>query len=393
MRISYSALETFKRCPLKFKFQYVDKIRTPKSKDALFGTLLHSALKILHEPGLIIPAEEDILKFISDKWDPSIYSSEQESTLNFAQAIKIMKDYYAKNYPSQFTVLALETMFEVPLQVAGQQHLLTGKIDRVDKTQDGLLEVIDYKTTKKMPSQEAVDKDLQLAVYHLGVANRWPTLVKEERPLKTSLYFLKHGEKLSSTRTAANLAETKESITRDFEVIDKAFKESKFPATPNVLCDWCEFQRHCPFFKHKFKEEKIFFNDQDVKALIGEFTKLKNEVDERDERLSEIKTDLSKFMDQEGLERLFGDDGYITRQAIQRFKYDSETLRAILEPLGRWQEVLKVDDVKLKKVAKELPADKRSKIEDARKLDKEYKTLALKKSGKKKSHISRTPTA
>jgi hypothetical protein len=54
-----------------------------------------------------------------------------------------------------------------------------------------------------------------------------------------------------------------------------------------------------------------------------------------------------------------------------------------LEPLGRWQEVLKVDDVKLKKVAKELPADKRSKIEEARKLDKEYKTISLKKDSKK----------
>ncbi len=382
MRISYSALETFKRCPLKFKFQYVDKIKTPKSKDALFGTLLHSALKILHEPGFIIPTEEDILKFISDKWDASIYSSEQESTLNFAQAIKIMKDYYAKNYPSQFTVLALETMFEVPLQIGIEKHLITGKIDRVDKNEDGLLEVIDYKTSKKMPSQEAVDKDLQLAVYHLGVANRWPTLVKEDRPLKTSLYFLKHGEKLSSTRTSDNLTATRESITKDLEIIDKAFKENKFNATPNALCDWCEFQRNCPFFKHKFKEEKIFFNDQDIKALIGEYTKLNDEVDERDKRLKEIKTEISKFMDQEGLERLFGENGYITRQAIQRFKYDSETLRMILEPLGRWQDVLKVDDVKLKKVAKELPLEKQQKIEETRKIDKEYKTLTLKKDKK-----------
>jgi RecB family exonuclease len=382
MRISYSALETFKRCPLKFKFQYIDKIRTPKSKDALFGTLLHSALKILHEPGLIVPTEEDILKFISDKWDASIYSSEQESTLNFAQAIKIMKDYYAKNYPSQFTVLALETMFEVPLQIGAEKHLLTGKIDRVDKNENGLLEVIDYKTSKKMPSQEAVDKDLQLAVYHLGVANRWPTLTGEDRPLKTSLYFLKHGEKLSSTRTSENLAATRESITKDFELIDKAFKGSKFSPTPNALCDWCEFQRNCPFFKHKFKEEKIFFNDQDIKALIGEYTKLNDEVDERDKRLKEIKTEMSKFMDQEGLERLFGEDGYITRQAIQRFKYDSETLRAILEPLGRWQDVLKVDDTRLKKVAKELPPEKQQKIEESRKLDKEYKTLSLKKDKK-----------
>jgi len=382
MRISYSALETFKRCPLKFKFQYIDKIKTPKSKEALFGTLLHSALKILHEPGLIIPTEEDILKFISDNWNSSIYSSEQESTLNFAQAVKIMKDYYAKNYPSQFTVLALETMFEVPLQVGAEKHLLTGKIDRVDKTQDGLLEVIDYKTSKKMPSQEAINQDLQLAVYHLGVANRWPSLVREDRPLKTSLYFLKHGEKLSTTRTTQDLAATEESIIKDFETIGQAAKDAKFPPTPNVLCDWCEFQRHCPYFKHKFKEAKIFFNDQDIKALIGEYTKLSAEVDERDKRLKEIKADMSKFMDQEGLERLFGEDGYITRQAIQRFKYDSETLRAILEPLGRWQDVLKVDDVKLKKVAKELPTEKRAKIEEARKLDKEYKTLSLKKAKK-----------
>ncbi|HRY52763.1 MAG TPA: PD-(D/E)XK nuclease family protein [Candidatus Portnoybacteria bacterium] len=384
MRISYSALETFKRCPLKFKFQYIDRLKTRKSKDALFGTLLHSALKLLHEPGLIIPTEEDILKFVSDKWDSTPYSTEQESALAFGQAIKIVKDYYAKNYPADFDVLALETPFEVPLQIGSEQHLITGKIDRVDKLADGALEIIDYKTTKKMPSQESVDKDLQLAIYHLGVANRWPSLIKEDRPLKTSLYFLKHGTKLSSTRNAENLAETKDSLSKDFETINKAYKQSNFQAIPNALCDWCEFQKNCPYFKHKFKEEKIFFNDQDVKALIGEYTKLSQEIDERDERLKQIKTDMSKFMDQEGLERLFGDDGYITRSAIQRFKYDSETLRAILEPLGRWQEVLKVDDVKLKKVAKELPADKRSKIEEARKLDKEYKTISLKKDSKKK---------
>ncbi len=387
MRISYSALETFKRCPLKFKLQYIDKIKTPKSKEALFGTLIHSALKILHEPGLVIPTEEEILKFISDKWNSSIYGSEQESTMAFAQAIKIMKDYYAKNYPAQFNVVALETPFEAPIKVGEQLHIISGKIDRIDKNEDGLFEVIDYKTTKKMPSQETVDKDLQLAVYHIGVANRWPSLAlaNEKRPVKVSLYFLKHGEKLSSIRTPENLEETKENIVKSFKKIADAYKLSEFNALPNVLCDWCGYQRHCPFFKHKFKEAKLFFNDQDVKALIGEYTKLKDEIDERDKRLGEIKTDLSKFMDQERLERLFGEDGYITRSAIQRFKYDKETLRLILEPLGRWQDVLKIDDVKLKKVAKELPPAKRAKIEEARKIDKEYKILSLKKSVKNKS--------
>lgn len=384
MRISYSALETFKRCPLKFKFGYVDKIKTPKRKEAIFGTLLHSVLKILHEPGLMIPTEEEILKYISDNWDAKIYTDEQESALAFAQAIKIMKDYYAKNYPSQFNVVALETLFEAPIQIGQDLHLITGKIDRIDKTPEGLFEVIDYKTSKKMPSQQAVDKDLQLSIYHLGVANRWPSLAKERRPIKVSLYYLRHGEKLSSARTARDLEAITEEAIKSIETIKQAQQAVKFDATPNPLCDWCEYQRLCPFFKHKFKEVKLFFNDQDVKALIGEYTKLKDEVDERDKRLSVIKADLSKFMDQEGMERLFGEDGYITRSAIQRFKYDSETLRTILEPLGRWQDVLKVDDMKLKKVAKELPPDKRAKIAEARQVDKEYKTLALKKTTKKK---------
>ncbi|TSC53390.1 MAG: Uncharacterized protein LiPW39_296 [Parcubacteria group bacterium LiPW_39] len=384
MRLSYSALETFKRCPLKFKFQYIDRIKTPKSKEAIFGTLIHNTLKILHEPGLTIPTEEEILKYLADNWDASIYASEQESVMAFSQAVKMLKDYYAKNYPGQFNVVALETPFEVPLMAGSDLHIITGKIDRIDKTPDNLFEVIDYKTTKKMPAQEIVDKDLQLSVYHLGIANRWPSISQEKRPIKMSLYYLKHGEKLSSWRTPEHLENTKETVIKSVEGIARAHKEEKFSATPNPLCDWCEYQRPCPFFKHKFVEEKLFFNDQDVKALINQYATIKKEIDEKDDRLSEIKETLNKFMDQEGMESLFGDDGYLVRSVIQRFKYDADLLRQILEPLGRWPDVLKVDDAKLKKVAKELPRDSRAKIEEARKLNKEYKTFLLKRDKGKK---------
>ncbi len=379
MRISYSALETFKQCPLKFKFQYVDRIKTLKSKEALFGTLIHKALRVLHEPGLVIPTEEELLRFFTNNWDASIYEDEQLAVLAFAQGIKILKDYYAKNYPAQFNVVALETSFEAPIKIGDDLHLVTGKIDRVDKTPENLFEVIDYKTTKKMPSQETVDKDLQLSVYHLGMANRWPSIVEQKRPVKVSLYYLKHGEKLSSLRNVENLEATKENIIRDIERIEQTHKAGKFDPRPNALCDWCEFQRNCPFFKHKFVEEKLFFNDQDIKALIDDYANIKKESEERDKKLNEIKNTLVKFMDQQGLESLFGDDGYITRSLIQRFKYDAESLQQILEPLGRWQDILKIDDAKLKKIIKELPHDLRGKIESARKLDKEYKIISLKK--------------
>lgn len=382
MRISYSALEAFKRCPLKFKLQYLDKIKTSKSKEALFGTLVHKVLKTLHEPGLLIPTEEEILKFFADSWDSSIYSDEREASAAFSRGVKMLKDYYAKNYPADFNVVTLETMFAAPIETKKETHLITGKIDRVDKTNDGLFEVIDYKTTKKMPSQESVDKDLQLAVYHLGVINRWPSLKEKNQPVKVSLYYLQHGEKLSTLRQAEQMEETKENIIQTIDSIQAAQQKEKFEPKPSALCDWCEYQKYCPLYKHKFIEKKLFFNDQDVKALIGEYVALKDEIDKKDDRMIEIKSDLSKFMDQEGLERLFGDDGYITRQTIQRFKYDPEILRQILEPLGKWQDVLKLDETKLKKISGDLPPDTRSKINAAKQAGKESKVFSVKK-GKK----------
>lgn len=84
-------------------------------------------------------------------------------------------------------------------------------------------------------------------------------------------------------------------------------------------------------------------------------------------------------MDQEGFERLFSDDGYISRNTIQRFSYDIDLLKKILEAAGKWQDVLKIDETKLKKISRELPSDVRAKIEQARKINKEYKTFSVRK--------------
>lgn len=383
MRLSYSALDTFKLCPLKFKFQYIDKIKAPKSKEAIFGTLIHSALRLLHDPSkLVSPTEEEVLGFFSKNWNADIFDNPQEEAAAFAQGVAMLKKYYEKNSPGQFNVLALEAFFEAPIAIGKDLHIVTGKIDRIDKNQEDIFEVIDYKTAKKMPAQKNIDLDLQLSVYHLGIANRWPSIKEENRPVKVSLYYLKHGEKLSSLRNNQSLNETQEKIINMIEQIKKSQSQEKFEPKPGPLCDWCAYQKYCPLFKHKFVEKKIFFNDQDVKALINQYVSLKDEVDERAKKMNAIKSDFAEFMDQEGMERLFGDDGFITRQAIQRFKYDPILLKEVLEPIGRWNDILKIDDAKLKKVIKELPQEKRQKINEAKKLEKEYKTFSVSKNKK-----------
>ena len=52
-----------------------------------------------------------------------------------------------------------------------------------------------------------------------------------------------------------------------------------------------------------------------------------------------------------------------------------EKIKEILEPLGKWQNVLAVDSIKLKNLIKTLPYPIRKQIEKAKKIDKEYKVL------------------
>jgi len=378
MRLSYSALETYQTCPLKFKFREIDKIKTPQTKEAFFGSLIHEILKILHEPSqLTVPTEEEILKIFSEKWDPGFYADTQEEAMAFAQGVKILKNYYANNYPAQFNVVNLETRFEALVLDNGEAHIITGIIDRIDKNKDGIFEVIDYKTSKKMPAQKFVDNNLQLSVYHLGVANRWPSLVEQNRPVKLSLYYLPHNEKLSTIKNAENINETKEKILGIIDKIKKDLKNQKFEPNPGPLCDWCQYQPYCSILKHKFMEKA--FGDDEARELTKEYFEIKIRADQDSKRMMEIREKISAYMNEQKLDRIFSESGSITRSPKRNYTYDGKALKEILEPLGKWKEILAIDSAKLKKVIESLPVEIKRKLEKIKKLDKETKIISAKR--------------
>ncbi len=374
MRLSYTALDTYKHCPLKFKFREIDRIKTPKTKEAFFGSLIHDVLKYFHNPSqLVPPTEEEILQYFSQKWDPTLFDDPQEEAIAFSQGVKILKNYYTQNSPLEFTIVDLETRFEAPILDKNEAHIITGIIDRIDKLPDGTFEVIDYKTSKKMPGQKHIDNNLQLAVYHLGITHRWPSILEQKKPVKLSLYYLQHGEKLSTTRTPEYIEETKEKILLTIDQIKNSAAAQKFEPQPGPLCDWCQYQRYCPLFKHKFKEKTA--TDEEIKKMVEEYFSLKDQSDKSAKRLAEIKTAINRYYDEQGIERVFSDSGQITRSEKKTFIYDGRALKDILDPLGKWKEILTVDAAKLKGIIVSLPPDKKRLVEKAKRVEKETKTI------------------
>ena len=129
MRISYSALDSFLVCPAKYKFSEIDKIKTSKSKEAIFGTLIHETLRLVHDPKrLVPPSEEEMLKFFTNSWNKGIYSSEAEEAVAFEQGIRILKEYYAKNYPANFHIIDLESFLRSRWKIPDKRILSQGKL-------------------------------------------------------------------------------------------------------------------------------------------------------------------------------------------------------------------------------------------------------------------------
>lgn len=373
MRLSYSALDTFQICPLKYKLSEIDKIKTPKSKEAVFGSTVHSTMKFIHNPGILSPTLDQAMEHFQNSWNGAVFNDENEERAAFSQGIKIIQDYYQKNNPANFNIIDLESRFQIEIGADENKHIISGIIDRIDKTADGY-EIIDYKTTKKMPSQEKVDNDLQLSVYLGAFLSRYPKEIENLDKIKVSLYYLKHGVKLTSQRTLEDLKKSQQLFLDTIKIIETG----KFEPVVSPLCDWCGYQNMCPMWKHKFKELRKIDTDE-INASISEFIELKSAISITKDRLAKLQANITQYMDQEGVDRVFGENGIIAQTLRKTYKYDEKKLREILEPLDKWEAVLKVDGIALRNILGVLPFEVKEGVEKAKVIDKETKSLTVKK--------------
>jgi putative RecB family exonuclease len=363
---SHSRLSCFEQCPHKFKLQYIDKVEpeAEESIEAFLGLRVHETLEKLYRDLLHYKKNslEDLLLFLNkvweSNWDDSIIIVKEEygPTNYLSMAEKYITDYYKRYNPfNQTKTIALEQRIVVNLDDTGN-YKLQGLIDRLSEAKDGFYEIHDYKTYSRLPLNDYIRSDRQLALYMICVKNSYPD-VKDVRLI---WHFLAFDKEVDSTRSDEEL----ESLKKDtIKLIDKIESEESFEASPSVVCDWCEFRSVCCQWSHLYKimdkPENEYLKDSGV-MLVNRYAELKEKQKqmntELEDEIVKLEEALIEFAEKEHVDCVFGSKSKVRITTSERYSFPSknskerERLEHLLKKHGKWQDVVQLDTSALAKI-------------------------------------------
>jgi len=233
MRLSYSKLNTYRQCPLKYRFTYLDRLpRRPRRLFRAARRVHHALMRWLTYARAGAPRWADIQTAYDAAYgalqDPGV-----TTTRDYQEGLQILRDYHAANSERPCRPVFLEYDFTIPLG----PHVLVGAIDRVDATDAGY-EVIDYKLDREIRTQEAVDDDLQLGLYHLAMEEAHGV-----SPQSLTLYFLRHNIQRTTVRTPEQVSELHRWVVATGNDITA---DRRWTPCVGSQCARCDFRAICP---------------------------------------------------------------------------------------------------------------------------------------------------
>jgi RecB family exonuclease len=233
-------LSTYKECPLKYKYAYIDKLKKKDTPQRSMGESIHIAMsrffKLKEKNQRTIQKLHELLR---KSWIRKGFSDIEEERQWGLLALDMLTKFY-NTFDPYINPVMIEEYFEVDID---DNIKITGKIDRVDKLPTGEYELIDYKTGKSVITQEEADNDLQLTIYYFAMVKGYNI-----EPKRLTYIFLQANDKVSTVRTKEQLEEVLFEIKKLVKQIEAT---QRFEPNPNKFCTSCDFNQICPAYIQK----------------------------------------------------------------------------------------------------------------------------------------------
>ncbi len=248
---SPSSLSCFENCPKQYYFRYVEPIEVDQEGiEAFVGKRVHEVLERLYRfvaQGMVPTLARVVWRYqqsFAEQFDPSrirIVREDTDADFYRAAGVRGLENYYRRHYPFDADeTLGLEKKIRFRLDPEGR-YAVRGIIDRLVRAKDGALEIHDFKTGRRIPPQDELDRDRQLGLYELGVREQ----LGEAGEVRLVWHYVVSDQTRSSTRNEEQRQALRDATTRD---IDRIRSEAEWAPRKSALCDWCEFRPYCPAF-------------------------------------------------------------------------------------------------------------------------------------------------
>ena len=231
LALSASDIDTYRICPLKYKFARVFRIPQEPTIHQRFGIVVHQVLERFHSQGG--GSLEHLMELFEASWRRSGFGDSDDEQQFRERAVAALERYWASDRQADAEPVWFERSFTFRLG----PHLLRGRVDRVDRHPDGSYELIDYKTGKAKTESD-LREDVQLSLYQMGARESWQLETSAQ-----SYFYVLTGEKVPVEHSEEELDRVRDTVAE----IAGGISAQRFEPTPSAeICSFCDYRIICP---------------------------------------------------------------------------------------------------------------------------------------------------
>jgi DNA helicase-2/ATP-dependent DNA helicase PcrA len=232
--LSASDIDTYRTCPLKYKFARVFRIPQEPTIHQRFGIVVHQVLERFHGRDEVSGSLGDLLGLLDFSWRRGGFGDSEEERQLRGKAAAALTQYHARFQSSESEPLWFERAFSFKLG----PHLLRGRVDRVDRLPGGEYELIDYKTGRPKSPGQLID-DVQLSLYAVGAREAWRLESSQQ-----AYYYVLDDQKVAVPDDREDRFEWIQDVA--MEVADGILSQGFEPTPSYAACSVCDYRLVCP---------------------------------------------------------------------------------------------------------------------------------------------------
>lgn len=237
LKLSASKIKTFKQCPRKYYYNYIEKLERKDWPHLDLGNLIHNTLEKFHDKFTSDNENIDLKELMKVSFKKTREEMSKEKTLSneiLLEARDLLLEYLKKMKKNGIgcDVISVEEDFDIELDKTCK---IVGFVDRLDLEKDGIYRIVDYKTTKSINYMEP----FQLNVYGIFLLNKYPDVDF----FRGSYIMMRHsGKYISYDFNKEDVEKCKKELIKYAKIINS---EGRWTPKQSKLCDWCDFKDPC----------------------------------------------------------------------------------------------------------------------------------------------------